>query len=296
MAFMLLHQDVATFNRFLRVNAPKVVQASAQVEAEEYLAAKMMGRWRDGTPLALSPQRPDPAAAMRDDFGYSDDPEGIRCPLAAHIRVANARDQPLNALNQSLFPGGFRVSYAAECRMSSTRGRRGRRVRSRIAGMFLCANLNSQFYTIMRWLGRTDFSPLFPDQVGQDRSSATGLFLALLRVWLSAGRRDIEDSHEGCRFRANPRCNPSAFAKSDYAARSNVEATPEGDLDCSHSDLIVDGACRSLLVGNLSSAPSFPWASLFAVAQRQSEVRRWPKRFRSGLKRSRVRDDESRPL
>ena len=29
------------------------------------------------------------------DFGFRDDRAGIRCPLSAHIRVANARDQEL---------------------------------------------------------------------------------------------------------------------------------------------------------------------------------------------------------
>jgi hypothetical protein len=34
--------------------------------------------------------------------------------------------------------------------------------------LILDDNINNQFYTIMRWFSRTDFSPLFSDQVGQD--------------------------------------------------------------------------------------------------------------------------------
>jgi hypothetical protein len=89
--------------------------------------------------------------------------------LAAQIRVANARDQPLNGLNRSLFPGGFpRVLRRGLPYGPPLEGDEDDGVDRGVAGMFLCANINNQFYTIMRWLGRTDFSPLFPDRVGQD--------------------------------------------------------------------------------------------------------------------------------
>lgn len=62
----------------------------------EKLRAKFMGRWPDGTPLALSPDKPDPALATdpqrSNNFSYRDDPEGLRCPLGAHVRRANPRD------------------------------------------------------------------------------------------------------------------------------------------------------------------------------------------------------------
>jgi len=57
----------------------------------------MMGRWRDGTPLVLSPDRPDPRLASSNDFGYAtQDPDGHRCPFSAHIRIVNPRDTPLD--------------------------------------------------------------------------------------------------------------------------------------------------------------------------------------------------------
>ncbi|WP_027528677.1 hypothetical protein [Bradyrhizobium sp. Ec3.3] len=177
MAFMMLYQDVAAFNRFLRENAPKLAPTLPQADAEEYLAAKMMGRWRDGTPLMLSPDRPDEAAALRDDFDYVDDPHGIKCPLAAHIRVANARHQPLNDVNKTLFPGGYpRVLRRGMPYGPLLEGEQDDGVDRGLVGMFLCANLNKQFYTIMRWLGRTDFSPVFPDQVGQDPLTGNSAF------------------------------------------------------------------------------------------------------------------------
>lgn len=57
------------------------------------LAAKMMGRWPDGTPLTLAPDA-DHAADPSNDFTFREhgDGEGLRCPLGAHIRRANPRD------------------------------------------------------------------------------------------------------------------------------------------------------------------------------------------------------------
>ena len=56
------------------------------------LAAKMVGRWPSGAPLALAPDEDDPALADADDFRFHDDPHGHRCPIGAHIRRTNPRD------------------------------------------------------------------------------------------------------------------------------------------------------------------------------------------------------------
>jgi hypothetical protein len=62
----------------------------------ELLAAKIVGRWRDGTPLSLSPTRQDPDISGNpervNDFSYANDPHGLRCPLGAHIRRVAPRD------------------------------------------------------------------------------------------------------------------------------------------------------------------------------------------------------------
>lgn len=85
-----LHQDVALFNRYL------LDAAGGDPAGAELLAAKIVGRWRDGTPLALSPDGPDPDIAGDDqrinDFTYGTDRQGLRCPLGAHIRRSNPRD------------------------------------------------------------------------------------------------------------------------------------------------------------------------------------------------------------
>jgi Dyp-type peroxidase family len=89
-AFRKLHQRVAAFRRYLKDNA-------AGPEDEELLAAKIMGRWRSGAPLALSPTRDDPdlgADPHRNNaFLYEhDDPAGFITPGGCHIRRGNPRD------------------------------------------------------------------------------------------------------------------------------------------------------------------------------------------------------------
>jgi Dyp-type peroxidase family len=90
-AFRKLHQNVAAFREFL------AQQSSSPAEAE-LLAAKMVGRWRSGAPLALAPEHDDPElgadVSRRNDFlYYDDDPKGLKCPLGSHIRRMNPRDQ-----------------------------------------------------------------------------------------------------------------------------------------------------------------------------------------------------------
>ena len=103
--FKWIYQDVATFNRFLEIEGPRLAPDRPAAEARELLAAKMVGRWRDGTPLVLSPDSPSPDLASSNDFSYSTaDPHGARCPFAAHIRVVNPRDQPLNPAEFGFVP------------------------------------------------------------------------------------------------------------------------------------------------------------------------------------------------
>lgn len=85
-----LHQNVASFRKFLAEEGAKFPGGL------EKLAAKMSGRWRDGTPLALSPDSADQSIAndpqLNNDFRYHLDPDGLNVPRGAHIRRMNPRD------------------------------------------------------------------------------------------------------------------------------------------------------------------------------------------------------------
>jgi len=88
--FRKLHQRVAEFRKFLKASANNA-------DDEELLAAKMMGRWRSGAPLALCPFHDDPelgADARRNNvFMFEeDDKTGLKTPGGSHIRRCNPRD------------------------------------------------------------------------------------------------------------------------------------------------------------------------------------------------------------
>ena len=97
LVFRKLHQKVGLFRQFLRE------QAAIFPGGEELLAAKLVGRWRDGTPLAASPERMNPDLVRdenrNNDFRYGDDPNGLRCPIGAHVRRANPRDDGLGKIS-----------------------------------------------------------------------------------------------------------------------------------------------------------------------------------------------------
>ena len=88
--FRKLHQRVAAFRQYLKANATSDL-------SEELLAAKMMGRWRSGAPLALCPLHDNPEIGAdprrNNDFMFEqDDPAGLKTPGGSHIRRTNPRD------------------------------------------------------------------------------------------------------------------------------------------------------------------------------------------------------------
>jgi Dyp-type peroxidase family len=92
LVFRQLSQDVHGFWRFLD-HATKCADGSSDPVRRIRLAAKMVGRWPGGAPLALAPDGDDPGLAEANDFAYfHTDRMGGRCPIGAHIRRANPRD------------------------------------------------------------------------------------------------------------------------------------------------------------------------------------------------------------
>ena len=96
MVWRKLEQDVHAFNAWIREHA------SGGEDAETVLKARILGRWPGGESLIRRPASgdaysPSPSAnAAHDlqinDFSYRDDPDGLRCPLGAHVRRSNPRD------------------------------------------------------------------------------------------------------------------------------------------------------------------------------------------------------------
>ena len=100
MVFRKLCQDVVGFRSMLHDAAEALWSGD-----EELVAAKIAGRWRDGTPIMLAPTARELELAGQslrtNAFRYGADPDGRVCPIGAHIRRANPRD--------GLYGGGERV-------------------------------------------------------------------------------------------------------------------------------------------------------------------------------------------
>jgi Dyp-type peroxidase family len=90
MVYRKLHQNVGTFRQYLNE------WGNAYTGGKEKLASKFIGRWRDGTPVELSPDEPAPSITQdpnrSTNFTYGNDLDGTRCPIGAHVRRVNPRD------------------------------------------------------------------------------------------------------------------------------------------------------------------------------------------------------------
>ncbi len=102
-----LEQDVTKFQKFCAEEATRLKDRlpPPYEVTPDFIGAKMVGRWPDGSAIVRWPYesetayrariRPDkkPVANVENDFDFgTEDPEGLRCPYGAHIRRTNPRD------------------------------------------------------------------------------------------------------------------------------------------------------------------------------------------------------------
>jgi Dyp-type peroxidase family len=165
-----LAQDVIAFRTYLRETALRIGQSP------EFIAAKLMGRWQNGLPLAasdpdapgrLSPLAPQLQAAVSsrsaaqaapandvkldlNDFDYAADRDGSGCPLGAHIRRANPRDAtnlPTRSERHRLLRRGMPYGAAVPRDADGYTGERG------VVFVAMNADLERQFEYVQRhWL------------------------------------------------------------------------------------------------------------------------------------------------
>jgi deferrochelatase/peroxidase EfeB len=150
-----LDQKVALFRRFL-------AEEGKTPEGQELLAAKMVGWWRSGCPLAFSPYEDNPDLvkdAMRNNaFAYyADDPKGIKTPLSAHVPRCNPRDALGDSivdarLDRLLLPGSAYGPMLRECVLEDDGVARG------IVLAFVNVNPGRQFEFVQsQWINDGDF-------------------------------------------------------------------------------------------------------------------------------------------
>jgi len=89
MVFRRLKQLVPEFDDYLES------QAQALGTDPVLLGVRLVGRWKSGAPIALTPLQDDttmgPDAFRNNNFDFSDDQGERRCPFGAHIRKTNPR-------------------------------------------------------------------------------------------------------------------------------------------------------------------------------------------------------------
>ncbi len=110
-----LEQNVKAFEDWLDYAAREKRNGDKE-NYREWIAAKVVGRWRNGAPLTRFPENDsfsedfgefdkENAAQTNDFFYHTEDREGFRCPVGSHIRRAWPRDtlgsDPDRALKQA---------------------------------------------------------------------------------------------------------------------------------------------------------------------------------------------------
>ena len=162
LAYLRLEEHVGAFRDFLR-------EHGRTPEEQELVAAKLMGRWRSGAPLTLSPKKDDPAlgADMQrtNDFNYGAmDPYGYGCPLGSHIRRMNPRDTAPNMRQHKMIRRGGTYGPPLPEDAPEDGVERG------IAAFVGCASLVRQFEFAMNvWVNDPDFH-----QLGNERDPFVG--------------------------------------------------------------------------------------------------------------------------
>ncbi len=160
--FKMIKTDVVGFENFLQSNRDKI--------DPELLAAKMCGRWRNGVPLALSPETDSPpggiAPEQMNNFEYvnadgSEDPKGLRCPVGAHIRRINPRGQPITGQAQ---PGGSNNTHRLIRRgmpygpvYDPAQGDDG--IERGLLGYFINSSIENQYeFVLGHWVNDSEFA------------------------------------------------------------------------------------------------------------------------------------------
>ena len=153
LAYVRMEEHVGAFRDFLR-------QQGKTREEQELIAAKLMGRWRNGAPLVLPPSKDDPALGRdmqrTNDFAYAKmDPYGYSCPVGSHIRRMNPRDTGENMQRRKMIRRGGTYGPPLPEGAPEDGVERG------IAAFIGCASLVRQFEFAMNvWVNDPKFNDL----------------------------------------------------------------------------------------------------------------------------------------
>jgi Dyp-type peroxidase family len=174
-------QDVPKLWNFL-ADATATATAESSADARAKLGAKLVGRWPGGAPIAVSPDRDDPARAEENEFLYhAVDPDGFGCPFGAHTRRANPRDtlgnDPVEALKLTKRHRLIRRGRSYGPRAANLLDKSDTQDRGL---MFMCinANIERQFEFVQQtWVNNPSFNGLYNERdpiFGKSDDGSTG--------------------------------------------------------------------------------------------------------------------------
>jgi len=181
LVFRQLKQHVRNFWEYLDESTK--TNGESDADSRDKLGAKMVGRWRSGCPVTLSPDVDKPELKDKDNFSYYPlDKDGEKCPMASHVRRTNPRNSPLQHSDLNQKAANSALSDANRHRIL----RRGRAYGKPIAKsmepedilnsnggagedvglQFLCfnANVGRQFEFIQHtWINNPKFAELYSE-------------------------------------------------------------------------------------------------------------------------------------
>lgn len=154
--FRRLRQDVPGF--WAQVTERVSSLPSDDPMKEDVLGAKLVGRWRSGTPLARAPQRDNRSAQDRgrdNDFNFNGDLEGHTTPRFAHIRKMYPRDRRFNDDRRRILRRG--IPFGRPFDPAGGRGRGVDADRGLLFNVFM-ASIEEQFEFLQQsWAHLADF-------------------------------------------------------------------------------------------------------------------------------------------
>jgi Dyp-type peroxidase family len=174
MVFRRLNQLVPEFHKFSLDSANNLGTDPVLFEA------RMVGRWKSGAPLEITPLQDDPELGSNElennDFEFDTDPDGRRCPFAAHILKSDPRNDVTPAGQDA--PTDFEQREQSEGNTQTRRilrrgipfgpdpgddeNKTGKTTTER-GLMFVCyqTSIENQFEFILQaWINNPDFAPL----------------------------------------------------------------------------------------------------------------------------------------
>lgn len=166
-----LRQDVGALEQALQVAARETAadpSAADALEAQrQLLLGKMMGRWPIGHPKA-GQALANATPGNDNDFSFDRDAQGARCPLHAHIRRANPRDnsepeppgaRPARLIRRGMSYGPLHAPNADPAAHAASLGQeRG------LVFMAYNASIGEQFEVVQRWLSGGNSSGSYSGQ------------------------------------------------------------------------------------------------------------------------------------